>query len=287
MALLFELKDKKEVIEELEKVISHGISDANFTQIPKINIKIFFRIPLFRIMLMTKGYYKYNIFQKNKVDSVILEPGKALFCQRSGMTEPAKMDKGGRMLTFVIFPQYVRFLISDAYVASRPSYWYHTATPLRQSGVYILRALDELAATNHSGEEACHLLTALLHSCRELLIEDDKKSVGKAFQSYQNIKAYLIENMHTHINRESVANAVKLHPSHVSKLFDAYDEHNFNHALKAIRMERASELLKENIFSVDEIAEQCGFINTGYFIRVFKKFYACTPGVFRQSKHSK
>jgi len=178
MSLLVELKDKKEVIANLEEVILHGISEAIFTQIP--NVKVTYRIPLYRIMLMTSGYYKYDIFREGKVDSVTLEPGKALFCQRNGMSEPVLLNTPGHMLTLVIFPQYVRFIISDLHSESRCHEWYHTATPIHQSCVYILRALDELAAINHSGEEACHLLISLLYSCKKLLTKEDKKSVGKA-----------------------------------------------------------------------------------------------------------
>jgi transcriptional regulator GlxA family with amidase domain len=53
--------------------------------------------------------------------------------------------------------------------------------------------------------------------------------------------------------------------------------------LKTLRLEHAIELLKDTDFSIDEIAEECGFANTGYFIKTFRLSYGKTPGNFRQS----
>jgi AraC-like DNA-binding protein len=50
-------------------------------------------------------------------------------------------------------------------------------------------------------------------------------------------------------------------------------------------MARAKELLRYSPMLLDEISEQCGFANTGYFIKSFKKACRVSPGAFR-NKHS-
>lgn len=41
-------------------------------------------------------------------------------------------------------------------------------------------------------------------------------------------------------------------------------------------MKHAAELLGKNI-KINDIAEQCGYGNPGYFTRIFKEYYGCTP----------
>ena len=45
-----------------------------------------------------------------------------------------------------------------------------------------------------------------------------------------------------------------------------------------LRLNKAKWLLEESAFKVKEVAEQCGFSDPGYFIRIFQKH----SGVFRQ-----
>jgi len=50
--------------------------------------------------------------------------------------------------------------------------------------------------------------------------------------------------------------------------------------IRAIRMEKACDLLRENRLSITEIAEQSGFQTSSYFITAFKKTFGTTPGKF-------
>ena len=86
--------------------------------------------------------------------------------------------------------------------------------------------------------------------------------------------------MHLPINRGTVAKELNMNPSHISKLFHQFGEKGFNAFLKELRMELAIDLIKEKIFTVDEIAQQCGFDDTPYFISSFKKYYGVTPGKY-------
>lgn len=56
--------------------------------------------------------------------------------------------------------------------------------------------------------------------------------------------------------------------------------YTFNDYLNRYRMQRAVELLKEGKFRVYEIAEQVGFSDYKYFIKVFRKYMGCSPARF-------
>lgn len=55
--------------------------------------------------------------------------------------------------------------------------------------------------------------------------------------------------------------------------------------IKTVRMEKACGLLKEGKLPVAEIAEQCGFQTSSYFITAFKKTFGMTPGKYSSLMH--
>lgn len=288
MILIREEKNKSIFLDCLNQVISHDLSEIGFTRKPIQKELMPDTHPSFRLMMMINGKHVYNILEKDGVKDITLIPDRALFCQRRGMARVPeyKKEASAVMFTIVFWPQYIRFLITNepANDEKNQNLWYHSNQPINQSGIYILKTLDELVIADDSDIKACLLTKTLLHICRDNLINDNPLNVTKSFRTYQNIKVYLYENADKNINRASVAEVFKLTPSHISKLFAAYDEHNFNIVLKTLRLEHAVELLKETTFSIDEIAEQCGFVNTGYFIKTFRLFYGNTPSRFRQRK---
>ena len=48
------------------------------------------------------------------------------------------------------------------------------------------------------------------------------------------------------------------------------------------RLMQAADLLKSTDFTMDTIAFESGFSSTSYFFRQFKKYYNCTPKVYRK-----
>ncbi len=55
----------------------------------------------------------------------------------------------------------------------------------------------------------------------------------------------------------------------------------FTQFLNHLRMTRAAELLKSSDLSINEIAASCGFIDSLYFRKVFKRHFHITPSEFR------
>ena len=53
--------------------------------------------------------------------------------------------------------------------------------------------------------------------------------------------------------------------------------------LKNLRLDKAATLLQSTSLRVEEIADQCGFSSSSYFISVFRKKFSVTPEVFRTS----
>ena len=54
--------------------------------------------------------------------------------------------------------------------------------------------------------------------------------------------------------------------------------------LITLRMEKAEQLLFSSSMTVYDIAEQCGFYDINYFIKVFRRFYNTTPSKLRRNR---
>ncbi len=282
-----EQEDRTQFLEIGRRVKSTGIQSIRLSERTKIPELKRYMHPLHRIMSVISGEHPYRICRDNQVQSIRLTPGNILFCSRYALTIPPLKEEMGpmEMFTLVFFPQYIRFLFSVAEMHGKEivskHYWYHTSAPMPQPGWDILQALNELVRQDDKIDLSRQLLIFMYDYCLDQLLHDQPPPGSKSLLTYHRIKDYMVENMHLPINRDQVARTLQLNPSHISKLFCRYDEHNFNASLKIMRMELAMELVRENHFSIDEITEQCGFINTGYFIKSFREFYGKTPGAFR------
>lgn len=244
---------------------------------------------LFRIVRVLKGSYIYTICRRGEIKKIILLPGDVLFCARQGTTR-AHLEKniGTVMLTLSFFPQFIRFLISETCEEQGQTvarhYWYHTRLPLSEAGWNVIYALNALSLGAEESPCLFDLVRFLFRHCAESLANDNNMPEnGKALMTYQRVNAFLSENIHRPINRESVARELKLSPSHVSKLFRQFGNQSFNQTLRRMRLELAVELLRENGLSIKEIADQCGFSSPGYFIETFRNCFGKSPGDFRLS----
>ncbi|EDM27268.1 transcriptional regulator [Lentisphaera araneosa HTCC2155] len=131
-----------------------------------------------------------------------------------------------------------------------------------------------------------HLVNALLFYCLNSSSNQlENKSSSKAENTFKNIYLYLEENYSLVNSREDVATNFKLTPNYISHLFKSQTGMSFSHHLTTIRINQACYLLKKFNQNIDEIARVCGYHETSYFCRVFKKIKGHTPSAYRL-KHS-
>lgn len=74
------------------------------------------------------------------------------------------------------------------------------------------------------------------------------------------------------ISQSTVADAIGISASYLSRLFKEDLNIGFSDFLCAYRIEKAEELLKENRYSNKEIARMTGFQDDAYFARIFKRY---------------
>lgn len=103
-------------------------------------------------------------------------------------------------------------------------------------------------------------------------------------ESMLAIKDYIGKHYMENLTRDEVANRFHFSPSYFSIIFKKTFDVTFSEYLTEIRMEQASYLLREGNDNIAVIAQRTGYNDVKYFLRVFKKYYKCTPKDYRYTR---
>ncbi len=97
--------------------------------------------------------------------------------------------------------------------------------------------------------------------------------------------AYVNNHQHEMVTMNNMAQLCHLSPSYFSRLFRRELGENFINYVNRQKVQWAKERLRETNDSVNQIALDLGYMDSSYFINVFKKFEGITPLVYRQHKY--
>lgn len=119
------------------------------------------------------------------------------------------------------------------------------------------------------------------HICEnmEQLIGDSKSNLSPAIRT---AKIFIANNYKQDIGLSDVARVVNLSSVYFSGLFKKEMGENFVDYLNRVRIDAAKVLLKDVRNNIGEIAEQCGFSDTRYFAKIFKRSVGITPSDYRK-----
>ena len=98
-----------------------------------------------------------------------------------------------------------------------------------------------------------------------------------------NVNRYIHEHFAEPISLTQIAEAFSYNSSYLSRVYKQKMHEGLNRHIIRTRIEAACQLLKESGMTVNEIAEQCGFQTTKYFITVFKRSKGMTPKAWRDA----
>lgn len=87
---------------------------------------------------------------------------------------------------------------------------------------------------------------------------------------------------HANLTLEQLSDRAGMGKYHFSRMFKKYYGISPMQYYMSRKMERACTLLVEHTFSIDEIAEQLGYLDTGYFRKAFKNYFGITPSAYRK-----
>lgn len=119
-----------------------------------------------------------------------------------------------------------------------------------------------------------------------------KADIKKASQApepagIKTMKQFMKQHFRESISLDTIAGSAFLSASYASRLFKKKMNISVMDYLLQLRMNEAKRLLWTTDLSIEEIAVQCGYADSSYFTKVFRRWENMTPSQYRQSQKSK
>ena len=130
-------------------------------------------------------------------------------------------------------------------------------------------------------EEAVKIVTStplmtiddLHHLCNSLLqkIQTLNEDGIETKQLVESIKNYISENIYYDLSRETIAEHLKYHPDHLSRVFKKATGETLINYIQNEKIKTAIFLFGETHLSVSQVADRLGYTNFSYFSQLFKQ----------------
>ena len=119
----------------------------------------------------------------------------------------------------------------------------------------------------------------LTGACRQAG-EEDPASL-RLGQIREEIEAFIRAHYDRELTIQTVARAMNYSDAYCCKLFKQCFQVNFSAYLNEYRIARARELLRSTRLNIREVSLACGYTDSNYFARVFKRVTGMTPSAYR------
>lgn len=220
-----------------------------------------------------------------KADQAQLTPHDVLYVPAGGWNDPQWLMPS-TLLTVLFGKQQLEFVLRH-WDGSALNVLDKQQVPRRgpRVGSFLLQALNEMQMQPQEQHTARCIVTSLLSHCADLLGSQVQTS-SRSQALFEAIRKHIDTHFADPLTRESVAQAFYLSPNYLSHLFQKCGPMGFNEYLKHIRLEQARMLLKGHDMKVKDIAHACGFADSNYFCRLFRKNTERSPSEYRRQYHS-
>lgn len=130
---------------------------------------------------------------------------------------------------------------------------------------------------------ASGILYEFLTTFHRLTSDSFASTNKKTMYRLSPVVAYIKKNYNQQITMDKLCDTILVSPQHLCRLFK--EQLNFRpmEYVCQIRIQEAKNLLANTSLPIHAIALRCGFENTNYFNKMFKKYENMTPGMFRFS----
>ncbi len=180
-----------------------------------------------------------------------------------------------------IFPelsQYIEKLTEEPHIIIPSDKLYHI------SGIFKKFQQEERRPYEDKG-----LMYKLLFSQLVIMLaryrKTDKSTVIPPLQrTIQDVARFIESNITADLRLEALARKFSISPSHLSKQFKILTGTGLNEYVNICRVNVGESLLLETDLTVTEVAFKCGFNDSNYFTRVFKKIKGVTPKAYSMQK---
>lgn len=129
-------------------------------------------------------------------------------------------------------------------------------------------------------------IQAIQQELSSALIETKvKKSASHVFFSSNPVLQPAFDYIYAHKNEnftlQAMASRCHISSSYFSRIFTKETGENFSVFVARLKIEWAKQLLETTDLSMNQLSDDLGFCDAGYFIKTFKKFENLTPSIYR------
>ncbi len=142
-------------------------------------------------------------------------------------------------------------------------------------GNIIYHIFDEFTTARiyHSQSESALLKQLIILVVRILTLGTDKVP-----QKTVNIViSYIQEHYMEELSNAAIGQALNFHPNYLNRLMIKNTGRSLHQYLLYFRLTKALDRLQSTMLTMAQIAEQCGFSDTGHFTKAFKKQFGVSP----------
>jgi len=139
----------------------------------------------------------------------------------------------------------------------------------------ILKIITRILSDGTEYDEVCLLTSEVMEEINHVI--SSNKFTKKSNENLINAISYIKKNYRTDVSLDAVSKQVFVSSYYLSHLFRDELNMTFSDYVNKVRMDAAINLMKETKMTIQEISEQCGFSDSGYFTRIFKKYHGITP----------
>jgi AraC family transcriptional regulator len=134
------------------------------------------------------------------------------------------------------------------------------------------------------------MIDGLLRAIAGLLVSNDAVPVAEPAEriylsppKLRRVIDFIEANLQESIGLDDLARAAGLSANHFLRVFKLSTGETPYHFLRARRLERARQLLSDNVMPLAELALECGFANQAHFTAAFSREVGIPPGRYRRA----
>lgn len=126
------------------------------------------------------------------------------------------------------------------------------------------------------------LFVWILKNKRYRIAQEPSYSGIQRIQMLKSVLEYIETHYETNISLEDLAQIAGMNTKYFCRVFRSMTHNSPMDYVNFYRIEQAAWLLGKSELSITEVASKCGFGDSSYFTKVFKKYKGDTPKEFRQ-----
>lgn len=222
--------------------------------------------------------------QNNKWHNCVMKPGD-LFLIPDGASHAARWEEPGELLVMALEPDLINKIAPEAVKERNIEI---IRAQAQQDGLIANIALafkEELETGGRGGELYRDTLTNALvarllrNYSATSVVDETKGRLGK--RKLKLVIDYIQAHLTEEVTLAQMAEVAGLSPFHFSRIFKESVGVSPNRYVNHCRVEKAKRLLEQQQISINQISAACGYKNSSYFIRQFRKIMGVTPKVYQ------